>query len=235
MRVKRVVLVGGLLLATVLGVAGGYYAGELTKPPHPVSSGLPAPLGGVTISPSTTPLPRKTPKDNGYEALLPEDLKFHWQTYDVEMPDKPPARLRMRVPVGWKESVTNKGEIKVIDPEGVRWIRLATVYPVKQSPKLRRDQLVPSVQANVSYEDTLKLLGQSDDTVTGTDGQSRRVSVLRYSYIPEEWTRNVIVQYVATSGQAGANVEMSITGLPQDQKALDRIAEEAAASVRPLD
>lgn len=235
MRVKRVVLVGGLLLATVLGVAGGYYAGELTKPSYPVASGVPAPLGGVTAAPNTAPLPRKTPKDNGYEALFADDLKFHWQSYDVDMPEQPRVRLRMRVPVGWTESVTKKGEINVTDPRGVRWIRLATVYPIKQSAKQKRDLLIPGVKANVSYEDTLTLLGQSDDNITGTDGQSRKVSVLRYSYIPKEWIRPVIVQYVTTPGQDGANVEMSITGLPQDQKALDRIAEEAAASVTPED
>ncbi len=235
MRAKRVVLVGGLLLAAVLGVAGGYYAGELTKPSYPVASGVPAPLGGVTASPSTTPLPRKTPKPNGYEALFADDLKFQWQTYDVEMPDQPSVRLRMRVPVGWKESVTERGEINVTDPRGVRWIRLATVYPIKLSPKQKRDQLIPGLKANVSYENTLVLLGQSDDSITGTDGQSRRVSVLRYSYIPKEWVRPVIVQYVNTPGEDGANVEMSVTGLPQDQKALDRIAEEAAASVTPRD
>ncbi|MFC9693944.1 hypothetical protein ACFTSF_35700 [Kribbella sp. NPDC056951] len=235
MRVKRVVLVGGLLLATALGVAGGYYAGELTKPSYPIASGVPAPLGGVSVPPTTAPLPRKTPVPNGYEALFPEDLKFHWQTYTVEMPGQPSVTLSIRVPIGWKDSVTKKGEIKVTDPEGVRWIRLATVYPIKQSARQRRDQLIPGLKANVSYEDTLKLAGQSDDNITGTDGQTRQVSVLKYSYIPEQWTRPVLVQYVTTPGQDGANVEMSITGLPQDQKALDRIAEEAAASVTPQD
>ncbi|GAA1679415.1 hypothetical protein GCM10009745_24100 [Kribbella yunnanensis] len=235
MRVKRVVLVGGLLLATALGVAGGYYAGELTKPSYPIASGVPAPLGGVSVPPTTAPLPRKTPVPNGYEALFPEDLKFHWQTYNVEMPGQPAVRLRMRVPVGWKDSVIDKGQIKITDPKGVRWIRLATVYPIKLTPKQKRDQLIPGLKANVAYENTLEFLGQSDDSITGTDGQPRQVSVLRYRYIPDQWTRPVIVQYINTPGQDGANVEMSVVGLPQDQKALDRIAEEAAASVTPKD
>lgn len=241
MRVKRVVLVGGLVLATALGVAGGYYAGVLTKPPYPVASGVPAPLGRMTTSPTDAPLPVKTPERDGYKALDPDALEFHRLEFTIDLVqndqgvDPPPVRLSVRVPKGWKQSVTEKGEAKFIDPTGTRWMRVAPVYPVKQTPRQKRDQLVPSLQTSVPHEQVFKVLSQSDDVPVGIDDQKRRVSKLTYSYIPIKWLRPVIVEYVATADQDAANFEMSITGFPQDQAALDLIAEKAAVSVLPQD
>ncbi|WP_405062651.1 hypothetical protein OG474_13740 [Kribbella sp. NBC_01505] len=240
MRAKRVVLVGGLVLATVLGVAGGYYAGEVTKSPYPVASGVAAPLGAVTASPTEGPLPRKTPKPDGYTPLNAKDLKFHRVNVTVDLVavggiDPPPVRMSVLVPIGWELLLTEKGEVKYQDPSHARWIRLATVFPVKATPRQKRDQLVPNLKANVSYENNLKIIDQSDDVLDEDDGDQRQVSTLRYSYIPQEWTRPVVVKYVATSGRSGANIEMSITGLAHDQKALDLIADKAAESVTPKD
>ncbi|MFF1815687.1 hypothetical protein ACFVWG_00185 [Kribbella sp. NPDC058245] len=239
MRAKRVVLVGGLLLATVLGVAGGYATGVLTYPSSVTVSGVPAPLGGITTSPTTTPLPIKTAEPNGYEALDPDALEFHRLEFTIDLVqndqgvDPPPVRLSVRVPKGWKQSVTEKGEAKFTDPTGTRWIRVSPVYPVKQTPRQKRDQLVPSLQSSIPHEQVFKVLSQSDDVPVGTDDQKRRVSKLTYSYIPIKWLRPVIVEYVATAGQDAANFEMSVTGFPLDQAALDLIAERAAVSVLP--
>jgi hypothetical protein len=236
-RAKRTVLVGGLLLATVLGVAGGYATGMLTSPSSVTVSGVPAPLGRVTGSPSPSPLPVKTPKPNGYKPL--GEVDFHWQTFTVDLEqndagvDPPPIRMSVRVPIGWEMTTTEKGEAKFTDPKHVRWVRVSPVYPVKLSAKQKRDQLVPMLKSTIAHEDLFKLIGQADDAPTGMDGRTRRVSTLTYSYIPDEWLRPVIVEYVTTADSAGADFEMSVTALPDDQAAMERIAEVAANSIKP--
>ncbi|MET7278136.1 hypothetical protein ABZS29_07895 [Kribbella sp. NPDC005582] len=233
MRANRVVLVGGLVLAAVLGVAGGYYAGVLTKPPYPVASGVPAPLGGVSGPTSEPPLPLKTPEPNGLKAL--NDVDFSWQTLTFNLDDAPQIRLKIRVPIGWTKKVLTEGDIRFQDSRNARWIRIKPLYPILQSPRQRRDQQVPTLQKSVPQENDLKLLGQSDDTITGTDGEPRQVSTLTYSYIPDTWLRPVLLEYVKTPGHDGANVEISVTVLPQDKVAMKRIAREAAESVTPQD
>ncbi|TDD58492.1 hypothetical protein E1263_18890 [Kribbella antibiotica] len=230
MRAKRTVLVGGLLFATVLGVAGGYFGGELTNPSSVLVSGVPAPLGGLTVSPSAKPT-LKTPVKNDLKGLDPDNLDFNTQHFTVDLADAPAVQLSVRIPIGWEKKILDTGEVKFQDLRRTRWIRFKPVHPVKQNPKQRRDQLVPTLDTTIPYEQNFKLLGQSDDSTTGQDGQPRRVSTVTYSYIPDQWTRDVIVQYVATGGQAGADVEMAITGLPQDQDALDAIAAKAAETV----
>ncbi|MFK4082857.1 hypothetical protein ACI2LF_02035 [Kribbella sp. NPDC020789] len=241
MRVNRVVLVGGLVLATALGVAGGYFGGDRTYSSSVVVNGVPAPLGGVSISPTKAPLPVKTAVPDNYPALDPDSLEFHRQEFTVDLAeddqgvDAPPVRVSMRVPIGWKQTVNKDGSIKIADSEGVRWVRLAPVYPVKQTPRQKRDQLVPSLESSIAHEDDFKVLSQFDDVPVGTDDRKRRVSSLTYSYIPQKWLRPVVVEFVATAGQEAANFLISVTGLSEDQKALDLIAEKAAVSVLPAD
>jgi hypothetical protein len=240
-RAKRTVLVGGLLLATVLGVAGGYFGGVLTNPSSVLVSGVPAPLGTVTTSPTTTPLPIKTPTINDTKALDPDGLDYHRLSFTIDLVedaqgvDAPPVQVSMRVPIGWKQTVNADGSIKITDSRGLRWIRLAPVYPIKQTPRQKRDQLVPSLESSIAHEDDFKVLSQSDDVATGTDDQKRQVSRLTYSYIPDRWLRPVVVEFVATAGQTAASFLISVTGLTQDQAALDLIAEKAAVSVLPED
>jgi hypothetical protein len=112
---------------------------------------------------------------------------------------------------------------------------LAPVYPVKQTPRQKRDQLVPSLESSIAHENDFKVLGQSDDVPVGTDEQKRRVSRLTYTYIPDKWLRPVVVEFVATADQDAANFLISVTGLSQDRAALDLIAEKAAVSVLPED
>jgi hypothetical protein len=230
--VKRPVLVSGVLLIALLGVAGGYLAGDRFEPGQPVATGEAAPLGEATPG---EPLPRKTPVPSDLEPLLASDLDFRTQTFTVH--EDSSVRLSVRVPDGWQKSVNKKspGEVKFLDSLRERGVRVESGFKVELTTAQQRENLIRQLESSIPYEDYFKILAQSDDEITGTDGQSRVISTLIYTYIPNESTRYVMVRWVATGGDSLADVEMSITGLPQDAKALNVIADQAAKSVTPED
>jgi hypothetical protein len=233
--VKRLLLTGLLLLAVALGVTGGYFTGDYLGTPLPTASGNAVPIGDV--SPSEPSLPVKTPVPNNLPALTVDDLDFRKQTFTVHQESLPPVRLSVRVPAGWEKSVNKKtpGEVKFLDSLRERGVRVESGFRVELTPAQQRDRLIAQLKSSLPYEDNFQIVSQTDDTVTGDDGQSRPISTLIYTYIPTQTVRYVMVRWVATAGDGLANVEMSITGLPQDAKALELVADEAAQSVTPED
>ena len=232
---RRLLLTGLLLLAVALGVTGGYFTGGYLDTPLPTASGDAAPLGEV--SPSEPPLPVKTPVPNNLPALQVNELEFRKQTFTVHQESLPPVRLSVQVPDSWEKSVSKKapGEVKFLDSLHERGVRVESGFRVELTPTQQRDRLIAQLKSSLPYEDDFQIVSQTDDDITGSDGQSRPISTLIYSYIPTQTVRYVMVRWVATAGDGLANVEMSITGLPQDAKALTLVADEAARSVTPED
>jgi hypothetical protein len=232
--VKRPILVSAIVLITLLGAAGGYYTGDRTEHPIPTASGQAVPLGEVSPSPE---LVRKTPVPNDVEALAADELSFRTQTFTVRQESLPPVRLSVRVPAGWQKTVDKEapGEVKFLDSLRERAARLESGFRNDLTTAQQREKLVRGLESSQPYENDLKIIDQGDDTITGTDGRARTISTLVYTYIPFKTVRYVIVRWVATAGDSQATVEMSITGLPQDAKALQLIADQAAKSAAPED
>jgi hypothetical protein len=233
--VKRPILVSGIVLITLLGVAGGYLTGDRTEVPVPTATGEAAPLGEAT--PSQPALVRKTPEPNDVAALRPDELDFRTQRFTVQQDPQPSVQLSVRVPEGWQKTVDKEapGEVKFLDPLRERGARIEAGFQPGLSPTEMRDKLILGLESSQPYENDLKILDKSDDTIYGTDGQPRQTSTLIYTFIPKATLRWVLVRWVATAGDDEATVEMSITGLPQDAKALIEVADQAAKSATPQD
>lgn len=232
---KRPILVSGILLITLLGVAGGYLAGDRTEVPVPTASGAAAPLGEVT--PSQPELTRKTPEPNDLPALRPDELDFKTQRFTVQQDSQPPVRLSVRVPSGWQKTVDEKapGEVKFLDSLRERGARIEAGFRPGLTPTEMRDKLILGLESSQPYENDLQILAKTDGTIIGTDGQPRDISTVVYTFIPSKTVRYVLVRWVATGDDSTATVEMSITGLPQDAKALTLIADQVAKSATPGD
>jgi hypothetical protein len=233
--VKRAILVGGLLLLALLGAAGGYLAGDRLEAPVPTASGDAKPLGDVTTA--QPPLPRHTPEPNNVPGLDPDELDFRRQTFTVHQDSLPPVRLSVRVPAGWQKTVDKKapGEVKFLDSLRERGVRVEAGFAPGETTTQKRDALILGLKSSQPYENDLRIVAQSDDTITGIDGRERIISTIAYTYVPGKTLRYVIVRWVATAGDSQATVEMSITGLPQDADALNLIADQAARSATPDD
>jgi hypothetical protein len=233
--VKRAILVGTLVLITALGAAAGYLTGDRLEGPVPTASGDAEPLGDVSTAPP--PLQRKTPEPNNLPALEPDELDFRRQTFTVHQDSLPPVRLSVRVPAGWQKTADKKapGEVKFLDSLRERGVRVEAGFAPGETTAQKRDALILGLKSSQPYENDLRIVAQSDDTITGIDGRERIISTIAYTFVPGKTLRYVIVRWVATAGDSQATVEMSITGLPQDAKALNLIADQAAKSATPDD
>jgi len=233
--VRRPILVSGLLLLALLGAAAGYLLGYRLETPVPTASGDAEPLGDVTTA--QPPLPRKTPEPNNVQGLDPEELDFRTQVFTVHQDSLPPVRLSVRVPAGWQKKVDKEapGEVKFLDSLRERGVRVESGFATDLTTTQQREKLTLGLKSSQPYENDLKIVAQSDDTITGIDGRERVISTIAYTFIPGKTLHYVIVRWVATAGDSQATVEMSVTGLPQDAKALNLIADQAAKSATPED
>ncbi len=232
---RRPILVSGLLLLALLGAAAGYLLGYRLETPVPTASGDAEPLGDVTTA--QPPLPRKTPEPNNVQGLDPEELDFRTQVFTVHQDSLPPVRLSVRVPAGWQKKVDKEapGEVKFLDSLRERGVRVESGFATDLTTTQQREKLTLGLKSSQPYENDLKIVAQSDDTITGIAGRERVISTIAYTFIPGKTLRYVIVRWVATAGDSQATVEMSVTGLPQDAKALNLIADQAAKSATPED
>jgi hypothetical protein len=232
--VKRPILVSAVVVITLLGGAGGYYTGYRTELPVPTAAGEAVPLGGVSPSPQLT---RKTPEPNNLPGLQADELDFRTQKFTVQQDSQPSVRLSVRVPDGWQKTVDNDapGEVKFLDSLRERGARVEAGFRPGLTTAQMRDKLIQGLESSQPYENDLQIVAKTDDTITGTDGRPRVTSTVAYTFIPRKTVRYVIVRWVATAGDSLATVEMSITGLPQDKKALQLIADQAAKSAVPED
>jgi hypothetical protein len=236
--VRRVLLAGLLLLALALGVGGGYYTGDRVDTPEPTASGTAGPLGTVSESPSPTPteppLPVKTPIPNNLDPLEP-GLEYIRHTFTVTPQDEPSVQLSVETPQGWKITRDPKRpqEVKYLDDRRERGVRIEAVEPVDTTPAAAMAQLIVDLKKSQAPENDVQIVSQTNDTITGADGDSRPVATLIYTFIPGETLRYVIVRWIAIDGEL-TNVEMSITGIPEDAAALDEVLQHASASVHEV-
>ncbi len=232
---RRPILVSGIILITLLGAAGGYFTGDYTELPAPTAAGAAVPLGEV--SPTDPELARKTPEPSNLAALQPDELDFRTQKFTVQQDSQPPVRLSVRVPDGWQKTTDKAapGEVKFLDSLRERGVRVEAGFRPGLTTAQMRDKLIQGLQSSQPYENDLQIVAKTDDTITGTDGRTRETSTVAYTFIPGKTVRYVLVRWVATAGDPMATVEMSITGLPQDVKALNLIADQAAKSATPED
>ncbi|TCC53405.1 hypothetical protein E0H75_06790 [Kribbella capetownensis] len=236
---KRPILVIVLLLITVLGAAGGYFAGDRWDIPAATASGEAAPLGQVTPAgptpsqtPSDPPLPVKTPVPNTIPPLE-TDLSFRRRTFTVSPKDYQSVQMAIEVPDGWhfKTDPKRPAEVKYLDSRNERGVRVeANRPPIPTKDALAG--LVIDLKKSLPPQDDLRIQSQTTEQIVGDDDQMRTVSTLVYTYIPTDTLRYVIVRWVSTNGDDLANVEMSITGLPDDSPALDEVLLRATQSVR---
>jgi hypothetical protein len=226
--------VSGLVLLALLGAAGGYYGGDkYTGATRVYETGPAAPLNTI---PGEEQLPRKTPEPNTLAALKTKGLTFREQTFTVHPADQDPVRLSVKAPRGWQLTRAPKtpGEVKFLDSLRERGLRVEAIAPALTTSD-QMANLIKNLKISQPYENDFKILSQIDGQVTGADGEQRTVSTLIYTYIPGKSLRYVIVRWVATAGGDFADVEMSITGLPQDAAALAEITAEASQTVQQKD
>ncbi len=234
-RVRRVLLAGLLLLALALGAGSGYYAGDYLDTPEPTASGTAGPLGEISPSPTPSPtptLPVKTPIPSTVEPLE-TGLDYSNHTFTVTPKDAEPVQLSIETPQGWKIATRDPkrpGEVKYLDKLRERGVRVEAVAPAEETPADEMAQLIVDLKKSQAPENDVRITSNTTDVVTGDDGESRSVATLIYTFIPNETLRYVIVRWIAINGEL-TNVEMSITGLPQDAQALDEVLQRATASV----
>jgi hypothetical protein len=233
--VRRVLLVGLVLLALALGVAGGYYTGDRLEAVEPTSSGDAEPLGTPPTPSTPTPsLPVKTPVPNNTPALE-RVTDYRTRQFTAHPEGQDPEQLSIKVPAGWgmTRSADKPQEVHFVDAQGLRGVRVEAVEPAVQTPPDALAQLIVDLKKSLPPEDALNIINQGNQQITAEDGRKRSVSTLVYTYIPGDTRRYVVVRWIATEGQY-TDVEMSITGLPQDAPALDGVLATTTKSVQAV-
>jgi hypothetical protein len=237
------ILVSGIVLLALVSGGGGYLGGQwlqeqqtATGPAAP----LPTPSRSSSPTPSATPsvaLIRKTPEPHPVAPLLAGDLQFKTRNFTITGEVAGEVKMSIRPPTGWRFTVAKDklDEVRFVDPTGERAVRVQSGLNPAESVAQRRQELVASLQSSQPYQNNVQIQFQGESHVKGDDGRLRAVSTLVYTYIPGAYTRYVIVRWVATGDDDLATVSMSVTGLPQDDKALNKILAEATASVQIRD
>lgn len=241
---KTPILVSGIILLAIIGAGGGYLAGPLldqqedaTGPAAPLLGGT---AGAITQPPSTTPaqtpsvpLIRKTPQPNPLDALVSTDLEFKTRNFTVSSEVAGEVKLSIRVPAGWQltPSKEKSSEVRFVDASGERAVRIESALTPDKSVQQALQDILTNVQSSQPYQNFVQPLYQGVGQVKGDDGRLRQVATLVYTYIPGATSRYVIVRFVATGEDGPATISMSVTGLPKEKKALEKILAEATASV----
>jgi hypothetical protein len=236
-------LLAAVLAFGVIGVGGGYAAGVFTEPSIPGASGQPAPLAGnagqdePTPKPTTrtvTPVPDDTPP-------LDTDIVFRRKAFEVRGVFR--SEISLHVPGDWRETEPRDDREQFTDPVSKRWIRIESGFTPLRPPgdsraaKMKQLQLTEPPNPNLKLDDS-----RPDEVRQGKDGEPRNISTLVYSYAPEASsaentyvTRLVLTRWVGFGADGDAAVELSVTGLPQDAKALEKILDRATDTVTRRD
>ncbi|GAA1147184.1 hypothetical protein GCM10009630_52020 [Kribbella jejuensis] len=230
---RRAMLGAGLLTLAAVGGAGGYGAGWfLTAEPSLAGTASPLPMGSIGTtsapSPTATPTPRKITYDNS-PALHTDDLSYRTQTFTVQSVVK--SRITVRVPDGWGFTQPDPPTTgRFTDPTGKRWLRIEGGFTIKRAPAVSMQARLAQLSilpANQMFHLLSQDVEQNYATIAYTSvppTEQAREAVLRYT----------IVRWVANE-TGNCAVEMSSTGLPQDQDALMDVLEHATKSVQRRD
>lgn len=234
---RLVALVAGV---AVVGALGGVAAGRLTEP-RPGAGRTPEPMAAApsvpSAPPSTQSLPKKTAVPDDTPGLDRDELTFRSVKFSVTKSPHPPVRVSLQVPEDWKiqRDPAYTDEVRYVDPTGKRWIRIESGFLIERPPVDSMSVLVGNLRSSQPYENDLRLLSQTHGPLTGDDGDSRNIATLAYTYIPNQTVRSVLVRWIGFGAPGNVAVEMSVTGLPQDDPALREVLERASTSVLRFD
>lgn len=236
-------LLAAVLASAVIGVGGGYAAGVVTEPDVPGASGQPGPLPGnsgqavPTAKPSTrtvTPVPDDT-------SPLSADIVFRRRTFEVQSALR--SEISLHAPGDWRQTEPRDDREQFTDPLGKRWLRVESGFNPLRPPADSRTAKMEMLRGTEPPNPNLKMDdSRPDETREGRDGKPRSISTLVYTYAPEASstpntyvTRLVITRWVAFGEGENTEVELSVTGLPQDVKALEKILDRATDTVTRRD
>jgi hypothetical protein len=235
---RLVALVAGVAVA---GALAGYTAGRLTQPEPGVSTGAPLPMAAApavpSASPTTPPLPKKTPVPDQTRKLDPDELGFRTAEFSVTKKPHPPVRVSVQVPEDWqiRRNPVHPDEVRYVDSTGKRWIRIESGFLIERPPIDSMNILVANLRGSQPFENDLRLGPQTSGPLTGRNGDSRNIATLAYTYIPGQSVRSVLVRWIGFGAPGNVAVEMSVTGLPQDEPALEKVLERASTTVLRFD
>lgn len=240
MAVSAPLLVGAVAGTAVLAVIAGSVAARITQPTPATPAGSPAPLVAdamPTSSPPSGPLPKKTPVPDPAEAMDPDELSFRRETFQVTKQPHPPVTVSLHIPAGWRLTPqASSDEVRFIDPAGKRWIRVESGFAVERPPADSMSILVTNLRTSQPPENALTILSRRSGQLSDRDGDGvRNISTLEYTYIPNQSVRYVFVRWIGFGPAGDAAVEMSVTGLPQDSKALAEVLARASSTVERTD
>jgi hypothetical protein len=154
------------------------------------------------------------------KALDVDDLEYKTRVFSVTSVLH--STVHVRVPRTWSFTQPDPPKVgRYTDPTGKRWIRMEAGFTIRRTPadsmaaKLIDLQSVPANQM-------LSIKSKTVDPDT-------KEATLVYTYVPADSLRYVIVRWAANA-EGLCTFEIAITGLPQDQEALEDILEHAAES-----
>ncbi|WP_329482659.1 hypothetical protein OG555_10695 [Kribbella sp. NBC_01484] len=220
-------LVSGLVGVIAIGGAGGYGVGLLTTAERSdAASGVAAPLGSLqpstpspTVGTTPTPPPKKIVPDNS-EPLNADDL--YYKTRQFAATSVVRSEVSLRVPGNWNFTQPDPPKIgRYTDPTGKRWLRIEAGFTIRRSPA---DSMAAKLVdlGTVPANQMLSIKSQTVDPDTHD-------ATLVYTYVPDNSVRYVVVRWVA-NGDGLCTFEIAVTGLPQDQAALEDVLQHAADS-----
>lgn len=229
-------LVAAVACLGALGLAGGYYAGLLTEPPIAAPDGQPSPLTPLEPIPSPSPTGRTvTPVPDNSPALDASEITYRQQTFESEGALR--SSVSLEVPKDWWREFDPRPDRKQFSASNRRrWMRIDAGFPLGRPTTGSRALRIAQLRgAQPPYANLQIDQDQPDGTSTGPDGKVRHYSTLSYRYVPEQRTLLVIVRWIGFGADRRTAVEIGVTGLPKDRKALERIMDRATKTVSRID
>lgn len=221
---RRALLGAGLLTLAGVGGAGGYGVGLfLTDEPSLAGTAAPLPMS-ATPDPSATPsTPAPPPK-----AIVPDDTKaldkgdLEYRVREFTATSVVRSVVRLKVPRDWSFTQPDPPKIgRYTDPTSKRWIRIEAGFTIRRAPADSMAQRLTDL-ATVPAAQMLSIKSHTVDPDT-------KEATLVYTYVPENSLRYVIIRWVANDAGL-CTFEIAVTGLPQDQDAMEDILDRASNS-----
>lgn len=225
--VGSVLLCSSMVGITAVGGVGGYGFGLWSSSAQKAAAnGAAVPLSLVSTPASTPAKPVKIAQPNNAKALKKSSLDYKLRHFDVEAVMR--STIEVEVPKNWDDTLQDPPkEMRFTDPTGLRWIRIAAGFTIRRPPAESMAERIEALKNNPADQD-LKVVSQT----VADDGLS---ATLTYTYIPKEYLRHVVVRWVALKGSPNAAVEISSTGLPQDNAAILDVLDRATQTITRTD
>ncbi|MFC0627120.1 hypothetical protein [Kribbella deserti] len=214
----------------VFGAYSGYVASELL--PALPRAGSPNDPDQANSTPPQLGIIRKAPIPNDKPALNPKHLDYRPVDFKLRTKPNPSVEVALSVPRGWTFRAYPKEpqQIRYLDPTLERGLRIESGFTPLRRPNELMDSHIAELVSSQPPENDLQVKSRSSSTVIDDQGNARAVSTLVYTYVPSQTLRFVAVRWVALDGDK-ADVEMTVNGLPQDERALTAILDVASRTV----